>query len=381
MTENTGARRRDIICILGMHRSGTSLLTRILNLIGLDLGAEEALTTEPAAFNPKGYWEHQQLTLISDAILKRFGGSWDKPPHFPHGWETSAALDDLRDAAERLLQTQFAEVPLWGWKDPRTCLTLPFWQRLLPEMRYIICLRNPLDVARSLEHRDRLSAETSFALWLNYVASALRDTVGKARLVIFYEDLMDDGLRELQRLAEFLGKLERAQQVEVQNTIAQFIEKNLQHHRTGTWLTPGSASVGLRAMALYQAQRIAVSFERNDISGRQELDEQIQNALDALSQYSTPGSRSPSLNVERLTMSERALEATSTRIDEKDEIVERLSRQVEQQAQAIHVQTEAVRALAAEILDAETQAQRIKETWGWRLLRRYVHLKQTYLSP
>lgn len=68
-----------MICILGMHRSGTSLLTRILNLIGVYLGSDEALTVEPAEANPKGYWEHHEITSISDAILKRPGGSWDAP--------------------------------------------------------------------------------------------------------------------------------------------------------------------------------------------------------------------------------------------------------------------------------------------------------------
>lgn len=68
--QTTGVRTQDIVCILGMHRSGTSALTRVLNLIGVDLGSEEILTTEPVADNPKGYWEHGEITAISDAILK-----------------------------------------------------------------------------------------------------------------------------------------------------------------------------------------------------------------------------------------------------------------------------------------------------------------------
>ena len=78
-------------------------------------------------------------------------------------------IDDVRQRAQALIQDQFAEAQMWGWKDPRTCLTLPFWQQLLPNMRYIICLRNPVDVARSLEQRDSLSAEESSNLWLAYV--------------------------------------------------------------------------------------------------------------------------------------------------------------------------------------------------------------------
>src|SRR5258706_8380174 len=80
MTRTTEVYDQDIICVLGMHRSGTSLLARILNLLGVDLGPAEVLTTEPIAHNPKGYWEHHEITAISDAILKRYGGSWDEPP-------------------------------------------------------------------------------------------------------------------------------------------------------------------------------------------------------------------------------------------------------------------------------------------------------------
>lgn len=168
-----------------MHRSGTSLLTRILNLLGMNLGHGEVLTTEPVADNPKGYWEHSELTLVSDAILKRYGGCWDKPPALPQNWETDAALDDLRRRAEQIVQDQFAGVALWGWKDPRICLTLPFWQRLLPDMRYILCLRDPVAVARSLERRDHFSAPESFRLWLTYVSSALHHSERKPRLVVF----------------------------------------------------------------------------------------------------------------------------------------------------------------------------------------------------
>jgi hypothetical protein len=255
MTETTGVCQQEIICILGMHRSGTSALTRVLNLIGVELGADEALTTEPVADNPKGYWEHHELTAISDAILKRHGGSWDEPPLLPPGWETAAAIDDLRQRAQQLIQNQFAAVQLWGWKDPRTCLTLPFWQQLLPDMRYVICLRDPLDVARSLEHRDGLSVEKSSNLWFTYVSSALNQTEGKPRLVVFYEDLVDDCLRELPRLAEFLGRPERAQQVEVQEAVLEFIEQGLQHYRASIEQATANPGIDFRARALYIAQR------------------------------------------------------------------------------------------------------------------------------
>lgn len=385
MTETTGVCNQDIICILGMHRSGTSLLTRILNLIGVDLGSAEVLTTEPVADNPKGYWEHNEITSISDAILKRYGGSWDDPPLLPPGWETAAAIDDLRHHAHQLIQDQFAKVQLWGWKDPRSCLTLPFWQQLLPGMRYIICLRNPVDVARSLEHRDSLSAEKSSYLWLTYVSSALSHSEGKPRLVIFYEDLMDDCLRELHRLAEFLGKPERAKQGDVQEAVQEFIEKGLQHYRASIGQATASSRIDLCARALYLAQRTSVSFGRKEINGQQGLDNRIYKALDALSQYSLQASGQANPLVAQLTKSEQALKTFSTQLIEKDGIVQPLSTQLAEQNRALQSQAvcaeERVRVLSAQLLDTKTQLQRIRNTLGWRLLSRYGRIKHSYFLP
>ena len=418
MTETTGVCKQDIVCILGMHRSGTSLLTRLLNLLGVELGSPEDFTTEPFADNPKGYWEHYPIAAISDAILKRYGGSWDEPPLLPPAWETGAAIDDLRHRAQQLIQ-EFAEVQLWGWKDPRTCLTLPFWQQLLPNLRYVICLRNPVDVARSIEQRDSLSAEKSSNLWFTYVSSALNYTEGKPRLVMFYEDVMDDCLRELQRMAEFLGKPEQAKQVDVQEAVHEFMEKGLQHYRASIVQATANPRIDLRAKALYLAQRISVSFGRKEIDVQPGLDNQIYKALDALSQtFQASGQANPLVEqlaeledqsaenrktirgmqarlvekdkeletiAARLADSEQALKMLTTQLIEKDGIVQTLSTQIAEQSRARQSEAERaeekLRVLSTQLLDNETQLQRIRNTLGWRLLSRYGRIKHRYLLP
>ena len=68
-----------VVCVLGMHRSGTSVVSRMLNLLGVYLGPEQAMC--PAGHdNRKGYWEHQGLVMLNDAVLARYGGRWDLPP-------------------------------------------------------------------------------------------------------------------------------------------------------------------------------------------------------------------------------------------------------------------------------------------------------------
>ncbi len=147
-----------IVCVLGMHRSGTSLLTRILNLLGVYLGPEANLI-RPAVDNPKGFWEHHPIVELNQTIITSLEGKDFEPPEFTPQWENSPALDDLRAKALDIVRQDFDTADLWGWKDPRTCLTLPFWQKLLPPMRYVFCLRNPIEVGRSLERRNGLSLE------------------------------------------------------------------------------------------------------------------------------------------------------------------------------------------------------------------------------
>jgi len=117
-----------VVCVLGMHRSGTSLTTRVLNLLGVYLGSDDSMLASDR-LNAKGYWEHESILEINDELLARFDGSWHAPPVFPPNWERAPEIADLRRQARVLLEEEFQEAELWGWKDPRTCLTLPFWRQ------------------------------------------------------------------------------------------------------------------------------------------------------------------------------------------------------------------------------------------------------------
>jgi hypothetical protein len=267
MTESHGTRKQDIVCILGMHRSGTSLLTRILNVIGLYLGPENVLAQEGDC-QPTGHWEHGPIMNLNHVILVRQGGSWDEPPVFPPGWEISPAMDDLKQEARTFIQESFENAKTWGWKDPRTCLTLPFWQQLLPEMRYVLCLRNPVDVAHSLANRNGFSAEKSSSLWLTHVTSALQHSDGFPRLTVFYEDLIDNLPRELSRLAAYLGMPDRAGQPDVQKAAQAFMRKELQHHRTSIDDLATNPNIAPQAKELFLAQWQAAHGKVADLAKR-----------------------------------------------------------------------------------------------------------------
>lgn len=209
-----------IVCVLGMSRTGTSVTMRLLSLAGVYPGPEEELLQEDLRqlagegesvlarareTNPEGFWEHYRLMRLNERVLRKLGGNWREPPELPAGWESSAELAAEREEARALLAESFGDRRLWGWKDPRNSLTLPFWQQLLPEMRYVICLRNPLDVANSLSRRDGISLEQGFELWRVYVARALVNTSGRERLLVPYESYFGDRDGTASRLAGFAG--------------------------------------------------------------------------------------------------------------------------------------------------------------------------------
>jgi hypothetical protein len=232
-----GDRWRTAICILGAHRSGTSPITRVLNLLGLYLGAEgDLIPARPD--NPKGFWEHSGLVRVNDRLLTIIAGAeqlddrvWMGPPRWPDGWDRLPAVRMLARRTETMLRMHFGRERQWGFKDPRTALTLPFWQVLLPGMRYVICLRDPHDSARSLAKRDGIMLEQAYALWSRHMKAACNATAAPRRIVVSFEALLADTDREVGRLAAFIGMPERSEDPAIRAAIADHLDEALWHMR------------------------------------------------------------------------------------------------------------------------------------------------------
>ena len=190
------------ICIAGMHRSGTSMITRMLNLCGMDLGApEEMMPASPD--NPEGYWEHSWFTNANNAILDCFGGAWDIVPDYPAHWQEAEGLLGVKADAQRHFARFAGKV--WGWKDPRNSITMAFWRQFAPKMKVVVCLRNPWDVAASLSKRGSASELFGLRLWWQYNSRLLLETEAADRVVTHYDCYFRDGKAELQPMLERLG--------------------------------------------------------------------------------------------------------------------------------------------------------------------------------
>lgn len=215
------------VCVVGMHRSGTSMVAAALSAAGVHLGGREAMQS-PTPENPRGFWEHRRFVELNDLLLTTLGGSWDLPPPLPESWPRDPRLEPLRRDAEALLAT-FAGRKLWGWKDPRNSLTLPFWRGLVnDDLRIVVCLRHPLEVAASLAQRNGHTRALAFRLWSSYNRAIVENSTPGERLVTHYSSYFPDACPEISRLLRLLH-IDPAD--EVVERCAAMIAPDLRHHR------------------------------------------------------------------------------------------------------------------------------------------------------
>jgi GT2 family glycosyltransferase len=190
------------VCIAGAHRSGTSMVTRLLHACGLYLGPKEELMPAQAD-NPDGFWEHLGFVALNDQLLSKLGGAWDLPPNANENFR-QPPLDPLRSKA-RLLIEAFDSVRVWGWKDPRNSLTLPFWQDLVAGLKTLIVVRNPLEVAYSMRQRNGTSYSFALRLWEIYNRRLLEAARKQERLFTHYDLFFQNAETELRRITNFIG--------------------------------------------------------------------------------------------------------------------------------------------------------------------------------
>jgi GT2 family glycosyltransferase/glycosyltransferase involved in cell wall biosynthesis/predicted nucleic acid-binding Zn-ribbon protein len=191
------------IAIAGMHRSGTSMVAKLLHVGGVYLGPPSELDV-PAPDNADGLWEDTRFVGLNDDILRAFGGGWDSPPALPQSFR-GEPFEHIRPAAETLVAEVRANDP-WGWKDPRNSLTLPFWRSVVDDLFTVVCVRNPIEVAISLHRRNSLSYSLSIALWDEYNRRLLASTTPDRRFVTHYAAFFEDARGQVERLLAAVGR-------------------------------------------------------------------------------------------------------------------------------------------------------------------------------
>lgn len=196
------------IFVLGMHRSGTSLVTRLINMMGayFDAGTTSIGFNDE---NPKGFWERRDVIAANDAILAHHGCAWDRLANMPMQSKPSkkdvTALQSTIHSMKNIILELDAHRP-WVVKDPRLCVTMPYWKPLLEVPVAVVMHRDPLEVAMSLKTRNHFSLSHGLAIW-EYsfvgIANAVRDI---PTIFVNHAEVISQPVKTVERLLKELEK-------------------------------------------------------------------------------------------------------------------------------------------------------------------------------
>jgi LPS sulfotransferase NodH len=242
MTRGIG---RSPIVVVGMHRSGTTLVVRLLDELGLFVGARTQMNHESVFFR-----------RLNDWLFHQAGASWDHPVPMEalvrDDRVRGLAIEYLQNVVGTVRRTSYLgvgravrtrsigdlSVP-WGWKDPRNSFSLPVWHEVFGAAKVVHVIRHGVDVAASLrvrqqrslaeeerrfrkvkpiyvvrEKKNRFSEslrcstlEGGFDLWGEYLKAVQRNLgrTGCEHIEVRYESLLADPIPETAALAEFCG--------------------------------------------------------------------------------------------------------------------------------------------------------------------------------
>ena len=231
---------RRIIVVLGTYRSGTSVLTKSLETLGVRLSEHSEITFHD--FNKKGDWEDLRFSSFNGEALKALQLSEQRSRVLLplNDQEVSFLCDrEFFKQASQLLLERLADAGPFGIKDPKFCLLLPFWKKVFQacdvSVSFVIALRNPLNVVASIQAADRIlgkyDPEKSFWIWISYLLTSLQETEDYERVLVDYDELIRCPEYQLERIASAC-KL-KSQEESMQRYCRSFLDVALRHFHVG----------------------------------------------------------------------------------------------------------------------------------------------------
>ena len=223
------------LIVLGVYRSGTSALARVLNLCGAAL--PERLMAPRLEINPRGFWEAEAIVDLDAQLLRLLGVDWKRVDFtLPH---EGPLVDEFLAGAREILETDYRTARIIVIKDPRVCLLAPLWHRALKASgyrpAYLVSVRHPLEVAQSLARSLRayggMPIEQGLALWQSYMqrAEAFVATADARTVHVAYDELLVDWRRTVGRIAR---QLDVSLDIDSCATeVDQYVEPGMRIHR------------------------------------------------------------------------------------------------------------------------------------------------------
>lgn len=265
MAIDTDTTSRQLLCVLGMHRSGTSAVAQLLHRLGAR--APAGLLAAMDGVNEDGFWEDAEVVRLDEALLTARGRRWYDFAG-PRLAADDSDVESLRLDALAHFNRQYEGAGPWVVKDPRLCRLLPFWLEVWRDAGlqpvFIQVVRHPFAVAQSLHKRDRIPYESGVVLWLLHTLEAMSHSVDQPGVVVVFEDFILDPLR-LPRALAALGISLPVDQGSWQQVAETAIKSRMQHH-SGELAVPGATSIGAEAglpgltafaLRVYEALRLA----------------------------------------------------------------------------------------------------------------------------
>lgn len=223
---------RTAILVLGMHRSGSSALARIISFLGAALPRHLVPASES---NPRGHWESARLVALHEQLLASIDTTWDDWRAPPLRWRDNDTASKFGGKIQQAIDEEFGNAPLIVLKDPRMCRTLPYWMSVLEKTGIrsapIIIVRNPLEVAESLRERDGISFEKAMLLWLRHYLDAEYETRHLARNIVSLDVLLEDWRSLFAQTSGRLGLQWPRSVSDASQDVREFLDLELHNHR------------------------------------------------------------------------------------------------------------------------------------------------------
>lgn len=246
------------VAVVSIGRSGTSVISRILHeVLAVDFG-DEADHIPRNHNNPDGYFENREMLALNERILAAVNGAVLRPPAL----EAFVTLDP--DTKKTLIETvgerlnfYAAGKPSFGWKDPRLSLTFPIWKAAVPNVVAVIAFRDPRAVMRSIADQLEVAPTSLGGLWLDYYRRIFRDTADCKRVVVSFDQLLDEPLRVVETMATHLNIVIDKKTAERQ--LAGIVKPKQAKHRVDATVSKSELALDPNTEAVYFYLRDAVA--------------------------------------------------------------------------------------------------------------------------
>jgi hypothetical protein len=232
-TMQTRLDKKKIVIVVGMHRSGTSLLSNIVQILGIRLG-EKLIAPDPN--NRVGYYEHPEIVRLHARILEIIDRRWTGQKgtlDYPENWWRLPAVESVATDILKIIrrETSISEQP-WGFKDPRASRMIPLWRFMLNvldiEPIYVLSVRDPLAVAASIKKRDAIDPTRGQLLWLVHNLDVLNDAGDDLKCIVDYDTWFTSPEEQFINLANSIGVNGEMATV---NVLQEVIRPDLRHYR------------------------------------------------------------------------------------------------------------------------------------------------------